>query len=204
MTTPTLKTFENATPETDEVVLCDACGATLHSEEDDVLWEDNASHYCERMKDATIAHLTAELVAMRVELAETRRDRDRQQATTFQWKADARNAQIQMVVAWQVSDRAEAERDAMIAAAYEAAADEVGDWDKERGEVLDMIRESIRALTPADTRTAYNAAIRAAWEAGRDAAASAAWEASPLKMVHLDAIGALKPPTTITKENCRE
>lgn len=68
-----LKTFQNATPETDDVVLCDACGSVLHSEEDGVFWGDNASHFCGPMKDDVIAQLTSQLAVARkpVTFAET-------------------------------------------------------------------------------------------------------------------------------------
>jgi len=52
-----LVTFEDATPETHDVVLCAACGQILHSEEDDVFWKDNQNHACKPMLKAEIANL---------------------------------------------------------------------------------------------------------------------------------------------------
>lgn len=43
-------TFKNETPETSDVVLCDYCGETLHSPEDDIFWKDTQQHNCEKMK----------------------------------------------------------------------------------------------------------------------------------------------------------
>lgn len=44
-----LRTFNDETPETSDVVLCHYCGATLHDPEHDVLWENNTSHRCPEM-----------------------------------------------------------------------------------------------------------------------------------------------------------
>ena len=71
------------------------------------------------------------------------------------------------------ADKAEAERDAIAAAAFEAAAQDCEDWaDLECAPSLELIRNSIRALSPADAKAALDRMLREARAEGmRESAA---------------------------------
>lgn len=52
-----LRTFQNADPAIDDVVLCRYCGESLQDEESDVFWKDNQNHECIKMVKADLAEL---------------------------------------------------------------------------------------------------------------------------------------------------
>lgn len=70
-------TFNNETPETSDVVLCDYCGSTLHAPEDDIFWEMTANHNCEKMLKAEIEDLTKQRDELAESLASTVESRNR-------------------------------------------------------------------------------------------------------------------------------
>lgn len=53
----TLRTFQNADPAVDDVVLCHYCGESLQDEEHDVFWEQSQNHECVPMLKGQIADL---------------------------------------------------------------------------------------------------------------------------------------------------
>lgn len=65
-----LRTFQDETPETSDVVLCAACGITLHAPEDDIEWQDGAEkHLCKEMLLDELARLTKDVSYAEIDLA---------------------------------------------------------------------------------------------------------------------------------------
>jgi len=63
-----IRTFQNAHPETDDVVMCHYCGSLLHSPENDVFWDDNLNHHCKDMLIVEIRQVKAERDALKQSL----------------------------------------------------------------------------------------------------------------------------------------